>query len=86
MNFATLRVKDAIADRFRDKSGVRPDVDTQRPDVRVHVHLTDKMLTLYLDTTGEPLFKRGWREDTVDRARSPSQGLPDPCLTSRYAN
>ena len=66
LNFATLRVKDAIADRFRDKSGVRPDVDTQRPDVRVHVHLTDKMLTLYLDTTGEPLFKRGWREDKGD--------------------
>jgi len=63
LNFATLRVKDAIADRFREKSGVRPDVDTQRPDVRVHAHLTDKMLTLYLDTTGEPLFKRGWRED-----------------------
>ena len=66
LNFATLRVKDAVADRFRDKSGVRPDVDTQRPDVRVHVHLTDKMLTLYLDTTGEPLFKRGWREDKGD--------------------
>ena len=66
LNFATLRVKDAIADRFRDKSGVRPDVDTQRPDVRVHVHLTEKMLTLYLDTTGEPLFKRGWREDKGD--------------------
>ena len=66
LNFATLRVKDAVADRFRDKSGVRPDVDTQRPDVRVHAHLTDKMLTLYLDTTGEPLFKRGWREDKGD--------------------
>ena len=66
LNFATLRVKDAIADRFRDKAGVRPDVDTQRPDVRVHAHLTDKILTLYLDTTGEPLFKRGWREDKGD--------------------
>ena len=63
LNFATLRVKDAIADRFREKTGVRPDVDTLRPAVRVHVHLTDQMLTLYLDTTGEPLFKRGWRED-----------------------
>jgi putative N6-adenine-specific DNA methylase len=66
LNFATLRVKDAIADRFRDKSGVRPDVDTQRPDVRVHLHLTDKQLFLYLDTSGEPLFKRGWREDKGD--------------------
>ena len=66
LNFATLRVKDAIADRFRDKSGVRPDVDTQRPDVRVHLHLTEKQLFLYLDTSGEPLFKRGWREDKGD--------------------
>ncbi len=66
LNFATLRVKDAVADRFRDKSGVRPDVDTQRPDVRVHLHLTEKQLFLYLDTSGEPLFKRGWREDKGD--------------------
>jgi putative N6-adenine-specific DNA methylase len=61
-----LRVKDAIADRFREKTGVRPDVDTQRPAVRVHLHLSEKTQTIYLDTTGEPLFKRGWREDKGD--------------------
>ena len=90
LNFATLRVKDAIADRFREKSGVRPDVDTQRPDVRVHAHLTDKMLTLYLDTTGEPLFKRGWREDkgeaplkeTLAAAMLAASGWSMPQLTA----
>jgi putative N6-adenine-specific DNA methylase len=63
LNFAALRIKDAVADRFRNKGGVRPDVDTQRPDVRVHVHLTGTHCTLYIDTSGEALFKRGWRED-----------------------
>ena len=66
LNFAALRVKDAVADRFREKTGVRPDVDTQRPAVRVHLHLSETHQTLYLDTTGDPLFKRGWREDKGD--------------------
>ncbi|WP_198971342.1 THUMP domain-containing class I SAM-dependent RNA methyltransferase [Xylophilus sp. ASV27] len=66
LNFAALKVKDAIADRFRHKRGERPSVDTQRPDVRVHLHLTTDTATLYIDTTGEPLFKRGWREDKGD--------------------
>ena len=66
LNFAALRVKDAVADRFRAKGGSRPDVDTQRPDVRIHLHLTSDQATLYIDTSGEPLFKRGWREDKGD--------------------
>lgn len=64
LNFATLRIKDAVADRFRDKTGIRPDVDTQQPQVRLFAHLTAERLVLYIDTSGEPLFKRGWREDT----------------------
>ncbi|OOG46586.1 class I SAM-dependent RNA methyltransferase [Polaromonas sp. A23] len=66
LNFAALKIKDAIADRFRDKYDVRPDVDTRWPDVRVYVHLTTDTVTLYIDTSGEPLFKRGWREDKGD--------------------
>ena len=67
LNFAALRVKDAIADRFRAKRhGVRPSVETSRPDVRVHMHLTTDTCTLYIDTSGEALFKRGWREDKGD--------------------
>ena len=66
LNFAALKIKDAIADRFRDKFDVRPDVDTRWPDVRVYAHLTVDTVTLYIDTSGEPLFKRGWREDKGD--------------------
>lgn len=66
LNFAALRVKDAVVDRFRAKAGVRPDVQTQWPDVRIHLHLTSDRATVYIDTSGEPLFKRGWREDKGD--------------------
>lgn len=66
LNFAGLRVKDAICDRFRAKRGQRPSVDTARPDVRIYVHLTRDSATLYIDTSGEPLFKRGWRVDKGD--------------------
>jgi putative N6-adenine-specific DNA methylase len=63
LNFAALKIKDAVADRFRHKAGERPNVDTHSPDVRIYAHLTSDMATLYIDTSGEPLFKRGWRED-----------------------
>jgi len=66
LNFAALKIKDAVADRFRNKSGVRPDVDTRWPDSRIYAHLTTDELTLYIDTSGEPLFKRGWRADKGD--------------------
>jgi putative N6-adenine-specific DNA methylase len=67
LNFAALKIKDAVCDRFRDKAqGVRPNVDTQRPDIRIYAHLTTDTCTLYIDTSGEPLFKRGWRENTGD--------------------
>ena len=66
LNFAALKIKDAVADRFRAKRGERPDVNTQWPDVRIYVHLTTDSCTLYMDTSGEPLFKRGWREDKGD--------------------
>src|SRR5574340_277666 len=61
LDFATLTVKDAVCDRFRDQSGTRPSIDKRAPDVRVHVHLTAGEATFYLDTSGETLFKRGWR-------------------------
>ncbi|AJK45115.1 THUMP domain-containing class I SAM-dependent RNA methyltransferase [Burkholderia plantarii] len=63
LEFATLRVKDAICDRLREKTGARPSIDTALPDVRVFAFLTATHCTLYLDTSGEPLFKRGWRLD-----------------------
>ena len=64
LNFAALKIKDAVCDRFRAKAGgVRPDVNTTWPDIRIYAHLTTDSLSLYIDTSGEPLFKRGWRED-----------------------
>jgi putative N6-adenine-specific DNA methylase len=63
LEYATLKVKDAVCDRFRDDVGRRPSIDKQRPDVRVHAYLTASEATLYLDTSGEPLFKRGWRRE-----------------------
>jgi putative N6-adenine-specific DNA methylase len=64
LDFITLKVKDAIADVFREALGKRPDVAPREPDVRVHVFLDPKWCTLYLDTSGEPLFKRGRRDRT----------------------
>jgi putative N6-adenine-specific DNA methylase len=66
LNFAALKIKDAICDRFRAKRGERPSVDTTWPDIRIYAHLTTDEVTLYIDTSGEPLFKRGWREDKGD--------------------
>ena len=67
LDFITLRVKDAVADQFRGATGKRPSVETREPDVRIHVFLDDKTCTLYVDTSGESLFKRG-RRDHVGEA------------------
>jgi putative N6-adenine-specific DNA methylase len=66
LEFATLRIKDAICDRWREAAGRRPDVDRASPDVRIHVFLEERKGALYLDTSGEPLFKRGWRSEPGD--------------------
>ncbi len=66
IDFVTLRVKDAICDRFRSEGGERPSVDTRAPDVRIQVFLTDRECTLYLDTSGAPLWQRGLRQSSVD--------------------
>ena len=71
LNFATLRIKDAIVDRFRDQSGQRPSVDTHHPDVRISAFLSAERLQLYLDLSGEPLFKRGWRNSAENRVAAP---------------
>jgi putative N6-adenine-specific DNA methylase len=62
LDFITLRVKDAVADHFRGAAGRRPSVDARDPDVRIHVFLDDRMATLYVDTSGDSLFKRGKRD------------------------
>ncbi|MBI5259332.1 MAG: class I SAM-dependent RNA methyltransferase [Burkholderiales bacterium] len=62
LNFATLRVKDAVCDVLREATGERPSVDTRWPDLPLTLHLSATHATLYADTSGEALFKRGWRE------------------------
>ena len=66
LEFATLRIKDAVCDRHRAVGGKRPSVSKDRPDVRVHAYLTADQATFYLDTSGEPLFKRGYRRDAAE--------------------
>ncbi|WP_425485916.1 THUMP domain-containing protein [Achromobacter pestifer] len=63
LQYCNLRAKDGICDRLRELEGERPSIDTVRPDARVHLFLTGHTATLYLDTSGESLFKRGWRLD-----------------------
>ncbi len=63
LEFATLRIKDAVCDRFRADRGFRPDVDTRSPGVRIQGFLDKENVTLYLDTSGEPLHKRGYRKE-----------------------
>ena len=66
LKFTTLRVKDAVCDRLRELSGIRPSIDKIAPDVRVHVYVDASRVMLYLDTSGESLFKRGYRSDKVE--------------------
>jgi putative N6-adenine-specific DNA methylase len=65
LNFAALRIKDALCDRFREKTGERPSVQTRDPDVRVQLFLSADLATLYLDTSGAPLWQRGMRHANV---------------------
>ncbi len=66
LNFAALRIKDAVCDSLRDATGERPSVDVRNPDLALVLHLGEERAALYVDTSGEPLFKRGWREDKGD--------------------
>ncbi len=66
LEFTTLKVKDAVCDRFRDLYSKRPSVDTRTPDMRIVGFLDAHNYTVYLDTSGEALFKRGWRDETGD--------------------
>ena len=66
-HFAALRVKDGIIDRIKEKfNDERPDVDTENPDITVHVHLHQKRAIWYLDFSGEGMQKRGYRRDQTD--------------------
>ena len=61
LDFATLRIKDGLCDRFNELAGRRPSVDRRRPDVRLEAYFTFDHVSFYIDLAGESLFKRGWR-------------------------
>jgi putative N6-adenine-specific DNA methylase len=63
--FAVQRCKDALVDRFRNLTGQRPSVDLENPDIQIHVHLQKERIGISLDSSGEPLFKRGYRRASV---------------------
>ena len=65
LDFLTLRIKDAVCDKFRELTGNRPSVDTVEPDIRIHAFLDAEKFTLYLDTSGAALFQRGLRKESV---------------------
>ena len=64
LDFVTLRIKDAVCDKFKLLTTVRPSVDTHRPDIRIDAFVQHDYVALYLDTSGEPLFKRGLRKSS----------------------
>ena len=64
--FVAYRVKDAIADQFREKSGTRPNVSIANPDLRLHIHIAEDRATLCLDSSGESLHRRGYRQESVE--------------------
>ena len=64
-NFAGLRVKDAIADYFRDRSNKRPSVDAKDPFIIINIHIHKNFATLAIDASGGSMHKRGYREESV---------------------
>ena len=64
--FVTYRVKDAIVDHFRDKDGTRPSIRIEGADLQINVHIAGNRVTVSLDSSGEPLFKRGYRVEQTD--------------------
>ena len=63
LDFVTLKIKDAVCDKFRETDGRRPSVDTVQPDIRIHGFLNARKFSLYVDTSGDALFKRGLRKN-----------------------
>ena len=65
LDFVTLRIKDAVCDRFREEGALRPSVSVRDPDVRIHAYLTQNQYQIYLDTSGASLYQRGFRDVSV---------------------
>ena len=66
LDFMTLRIKDAICDQFRSQVNARPNVEIRDPDIRIHLYLEANYFDLYIDTSGQPLYQRGFRKSSVE--------------------
>ena len=66
LDFMTLRIKDAVCDQFRSQVNVRPNVEIRDPDIRIHLYLEADYFDLYIDTSGQPLYQRGFRKSSVE--------------------
>ena len=66
IDFMTLRIKDAVCDQFRNKINRRPDVAVRDPDIRIHLFLEKNTFQLYIDSSGAPLYQRGFRTASVE--------------------
>uniref|UniRef100_A0AB33JLN3 THUMP domain-containing protein n=4 Tax=unclassified Prevotella TaxID=2638335 RepID=A0AB33JLN3_9BACT len=64
--FVTYKVKDAIVDQFREKTGNRPNISVSNPDIRLNIHVAEDKATLSLDSSGESLHRRGYRQESVE--------------------
>lgn len=64
--FVSYKVKDAIVDQFREKTGQRPNISVSNPDIRLHIHIAEDDCTLCLDSSGESLHRRGYRQESVE--------------------
>ena len=64
--FVTYKVKDAIVDQFREKTGTRPNISVANPDIRLNIHIAEDKATLSLDSSGESLHRRGYRQESVE--------------------
>jgi putative N6-adenine-specific DNA methylase len=64
--FVSYKVKDAIVDQFREKTGSRPNISVANPDLRLHIHIADADCTLCFDSSGESLHRRGYRQESVE--------------------
>ncbi|MBO4821636.1 MAG: methyltransferase [Prevotella sp.] len=64
--FVAYKVKDAIVDQFRESTGNRPNISISNPDIRLHIHIADEDGTLSLDSSGESLHRRGYRQESVE--------------------
>ena len=64
--FVTYKVKDAIVDQFRESTGTRPNISISNPDIRLNIHIADDKATLSLDSSGESLHRRGYRQETTE--------------------